>query len=79
MTPQTTSMLMRRTRCDTARTKPIETIAPRNAAAFKAADEAVCPRDKSMIIVTAIGSFAPEEMPRTKGPAMGLWKNVCSR
>ena len=24
-------------------------------------------------------SFAPEEMPRTKGPAMGLWKNVCSR
>ena len=72
-------MLMRRTRCDTARTKPIETIAPRNAAAIKAADEAVCPRDKSMIIVTAIVSFAPEEMPRTKGPAMGLWKNVCSR
>ena len=72
-------MLMRRTRCDTARTKPIETIAPRNAAAIKAADEAVCPRDKSMIIVTAIVSCAPEEMPRTKGPAMGLWKNVCSR
>ena len=72
-------MLMRLTRCDTARTKPIETIAPRNAAAIKAADEAVCPRDKSMIIVTAIVSFAPEEMPRTKGPAMGLWKNVCSR
>ena len=72
-------MLMCRTFCDTARTKPIETIAPRNATAIRTADEAVCPRDKSAIMVTAIVSFAPEEMPRTKGLAMGLWKNVCSR
>lgn len=32
-----------------------------------------------MIIVSATTIFAPEEIPRTNGPAMGLAKNVCKR
>jgi len=33
----------------------------------------------NQIIVNATTIFAPEEMPSTKGPAMGLEKKVCSK
>ena len=62
-----------------SRTKPIESIAPTKAAAISAAEDDVTPRLSSRIIVTATVNLAPDEMPRTKGPAMGLWKNVCRR
>ena len=62
-----------------SRTKPIESIAPTKAAAISAAEDDVTPRLSSRIIVTATVNLAPDEMPRTKGPAIGLWKNVCSR
>ena len=34
---------------------------------------------KRKIISSATTSLAPEEIPSTKGPAIGLLKNVCSR
>ena len=37
------------------------------------------PRLSSASMATHTVIFAPEEMPSTKGPAMGLWKKVCSR
>lgn len=72
MTPQTTSRLMRRTFLEIASTKPIESIAPANAAAISTADVDTSPRLSSATMVTDTVSFAPDEMPRTKGPAMGL-------
>ena len=65
--------------CEAASTKPMEPIAPRNAAAISTADDETSPRLKSRIMTIDTQSFAPEEMPSTKGPAMGLWKNVCRR
>ncbi len=74
-----TSMLIRLTFCETASTKPMEPIAPTKAAAIRTADDETSPRLKSRIMTIDTQSFAPEEMPSTKGPAMGLWKNVCRR
>ena len=70
---------MRLTLCEMTSTKPIESIAPTKAARISPAEEETTPRLRSRIIVIETVSFAPEEMPSTKGPAMGLWKNVCSR
>ena len=36
-------------------------------------------RPLSAMVTTARNIFAPEEMPSTKGPAIGLRKKVCSR
>ena len=63
---------MRRTFLEIASTKPIESIAPANAAAISTAGVDTSPRLSSVTMVTDTVSFAPDEMPRTKGPAMGL-------
>ena len=55
-----------------SRMRPIESIAPANAAAISTADVDTSPRLSSATMVTDTVSFAPDEMPRTKGPAMGL-------
>ena len=57
----------------------MEAMAPRKAAPIMTQEFMMspCPRNRIMKIETA--SFAPEEIPRTKGPAMGFEKNVCSR
>ena len=54
-------------------------MAPTKAAAMRMAEEVVLPRLSSASMATHTVIFAPEEMPSTKGPAMGLWKKVCSR
>ena len=59
--------------------RPIESIAPMNAALISSADEDFTPRLSRKIITSETASFAPDEMPSTNGPAMGLWKNVCRR
>lgn len=52
----------------------MESIAPANAAVIIPAEFTILPlpREKTMTSATTI--FAPEEIPSTKGPAMGLWK-----
>ena len=52
---------------------------PRKAAATMTQARITSPRLRQPIIVRATRSLAPEEMPSTKGPAMGLEKKVCSR
>ena len=54
-------------------------MAPTNAAPMSSADEDFTPRLSRKIITSETASFAPDEMPSTNGPAMGLWKKVCSR
>lgn len=44
---------------------------------MSSADEDFTPRLRKTIITIDTASFAPDEMPSTNGPAMGLWKNVC--
>ena len=50
-----------------------------NAAPISSADDDLTPRLRRTIIAIDTASFAPDEMPSTNGPAMGLWKNVCRR
>ena len=57
----------------------MDSIAPRKAAPIIAAEVETSPRLSRKIIVRDTASFAPEEMPSTKGPAMGLAKKVWSR
>ena len=51
-------------------------MAPTKAAAIITTELESRPRWRKKIMVMATTSFAPEEMPSTKGPAMGLAKNV---
>ena len=53
--------------------------APAKAAAIMPKDFTWIPFPRKKIRVSATVSFAPEEMPSTYGPAMGLPKNVCKR
>ena len=57
----------------------MESIAPRKAERISVAELETSPLLNRKIMVTDTVSLAPEEMPSTKGPAMGLWKKVCSR
>ena len=43
------------------------------------AEPSTRPQDSAPIIVSATVSLAPEEIPSTNGPAIGLAKKVCSR
>ena len=70
---------MRLTRWEISSTKPMDSIAPTNAAAINTAEDVVRPWRRSSSNAMHTVSFAPEEIPSTKGPAMGLWKKVCSR
>ena len=54
----------------------MESMAPTKAAAIITTELESSPRWRKRIMVMATTSFAPEEMPSTKGPAMGLAKNV---
>ena len=45
---------------------------PTKAARIMTAEPAVSPFPRRKIIVRATVSFAPEEIPRTKGPAIGI-------
>ena len=63
----------------TARIKPVAARAPANAAAIITKEEMLPICFRKMIITAATASLAPEEIPRTKGPAIGFSKNVCRR
>ena len=79
ITPLTTSMDIHLIRLDINRTKPMESIAPANAAAIIPAEFTILPLPRKKTMTSATTIFAPEEIPSTKGPAMGLWKKVCKR
>ena len=79
MTPHTTSRAMLRTLSEMRSTNPMERIAPANAAATIPPLLTVRPDPRKKIMVRATVSFAPDEMPSTNGPAIGLLKNVCRR
>ena len=57
----------------------MDSIAPKNAARISSPEltRIVFPSKNTITSATTI--FAPEEIPKTKGPAMGLWKKVCNR
>ena len=57
----------------------MEAIEPAKAAIISAMELMTTPRLRRTIITSETVSFAPEEIPSTKGPAMGLEKNVWSR
>ena len=70
------SMLCVRTRCEMSSTRPMVRSDPANAAPTDVAGLMTCPAPSTTIITTATTSLAPEEMPSTKGSAMGLAKKV---
>ena len=72
ITPLTTSIDMLWTLRDIKSTNPIEIIAPTNAAAINTQEVifTACPIRNTMTSATTI--FAPEEIPNTNGPAIGL-------
>ena len=57
----------------------MEIMEPAKAAAIRAMDPTTTPRLSRNTITRDTVSLAPEEMPSTKGPAMGLAKKVWSR
>ena len=61
-----------------ARTNIIETSAPTKAAITSETAPGFLPPDKKKIRASATVNFAPDEIPSTKGPTMGLLKNVCN-
>ena len=79
MTPPMMRTDIRWTTVESSRTSPILSMAPTNAAATIAAELTGRARLMAMTMASATVSFAPEDTPRMKGPAMGLWKKVCSR
>jgi len=72
ITPQITSIDMRFIRRLASITKNIQAREPANAAVIMPAEFIVAERLRSMTIQTATVSFAPDEIPRTNGPASGL-------
>ena len=54
-------------------------MAPTNEATISVTEPTAIPRLKNPIIVTESTSFAPDEIPRMNGPAIGFAKKVCSR
>ena len=57
---------------ETIRTKLMASIAPTKADIIIPAEPMFLPWLKRNIMVSATVSLAPDEMPRTKGPAIGL-------
>ena len=72
-------MLMARTRRASSRMKPMETMDPTKAPAISDMELMTMPRLRKNTITRDTVSLAPEEMPSTKGPAMGLAKKVWSK
>ena len=54
-------------------------MAPMNAARISVSEPTAMPRPTSTIIAIVITSFAPDEMPRMNGLAIGFAKKVCSK
>ena len=79
MTPHTTSTDICRTRLAITSTKPMEIIDPAKAARIMAAEPIKRPFPRNRIMTRATTSLAPEEIPRTKGPAIGFAKKVWSK
>ena len=79
MMPLTTSMDICGSFFEIASTKPMEAMAPRKAARIIPQEFMISPCPRNRIMKTETTSFAPEEIPRTKGPAMGFEKKVCKR
>lgn len=52
---------------------------PAKAAKTKPKEERAMPALRKKIMARATKSLAPEEMPKTKGPAIGLEKKVCNK
>ena len=76
ITPIRTRNDMFFTRGDRASTINIDTKDPTNAARIRSSDVSARANFRKKIITTATNSLAPDEIPSTKGPAIGLWKNV---
>ncbi len=57
----------------------MESIEPANAARTIPRELTIIPFSRRKIMVSATTSLAPEEIPSTKGPAIGLLKKVCSK
>ena len=57
----------------------MEIMEPIKAATIMAADPMEIPLLRKKIISIATTSLAPEEIPSTNGPAIGLLKKVCRR
>ena len=74
-----TSVEAERTLRDTARTAAMAPSEPQKAAPSDIQDDMVCMSPRMRTITTATASFAPLEMPKVYGPAMGLAKSVCSK
>ena len=72
MTPLTTSIDMLLTFLEMISTKPIESIAPKNAAAIMASELTRMAFPSKNTITSATTILAPDDMPSTKGPAIGL-------
>jgi hypothetical protein len=70
---------MLRTRLEARSTNPIESMAPIKAANIIPSEPIVIPLPSQNTRQSATVSFAPEDIPSTKGPAIGLWKNVCNK
>ena len=64
---------------DKSRIKPTEISEPIKAAITSVQEETAPNFPRMTIIVSATTIFAPEEIPNTKGPAIGLEKKVCSK
>ena len=79
MTPPMMRTDIRFTTVDSRSTRPIAAIAPTKDAAIRVAEFTTIERLSAKTMAIATVSFAPEEMPRMNGPAIGLWKNVCRR
>ena len=79
MMPATSSTAMWRIFRASARMNPTAISEPRNAAATIVHDDTVRKRSSAQIIVSATTIFAPDEMPSSNGPAIGLAKKVCSK
>ena len=79
MMPQMTRRDIFRVRREMSRIKPVEMSDPIKAARISPGEPGVTPCLNVRIRVRATTSFAPWEIPRTKGPAIGFAKNVCSR
>ena len=63
----------------TASIKPIEIIDPINADNIIIPEPKFIPRPINIIIIKDTTSLAPDDIPSTNGPAIGLLKNVCSK
>ena len=79
MMPMTSSIDMECTFWENSRTTEVMSSDPAKAARISVTGRTLPKNSARKIRVMPTTIFAPEEMPSTKGPAMGLRKNTCSR